>query len=146
MVHAAQQTGAHSATDVSLPTYLNEKEEEVASLSSGSSSRSQSESDEINDGIDIVLTKEGQAVSKDGEDEKEKDLEDAGDGQGSGDVERVVSKQPSVNNVSSIPNGGLRAWLQVVGAFFLFFNSWYVGSLIHSLLPPATARANTDLT
>ena len=23
-----------------------------------------------------------------------------------------------------IPNGGLVAWLQVVGAFFLFFNSW----------------------
>jgi hypothetical protein len=22
------------------------------------------------------------------------------------------------------PNGGLRAWLQVLGSFFLFFNSW----------------------
>jgi hypothetical protein len=22
------------------------------------------------------------------------------------------------------PNGGLVAWLQVLGAFFLFFNSW----------------------
>lgn len=25
-----------------------------------------------------------------------------------------------------IPNGGLQAWLQVVGSFFLFMNSWYV--------------------
>lgn len=35
-----------------------------------------------------------------------------------------VEKKSSVNNVGAIPNGGLRAWLQVVGAFFLFFNSW----------------------
>jgi len=34
------------------------------------------------------------------------------------------STKASVNNVSSIPNGGLRAWLQVVGVFFLFFNTW----------------------
>lgn len=32
----------------------------------------------------------------------------------------------SVNNISSIPNGGLRAWLQVLGSFFLFFNTWLV--------------------
>ncbi|KAI9713279.1 MAG: hypothetical protein M1828_001452 [Chrysothrix sp. TS-e1954] len=30
----------------------------------------------------------------------------------------------SINNTSSIPNGGLKAWLQVAGAFMLFFNSW----------------------
>ncbi len=24
------------------------------------------------------------------------------------------------------PNGGLQAWMQVAGSFFLFFNSWYV--------------------
>jgi hypothetical protein len=23
-------------------------------------------------------------------------------------------------------NGGLQAWLQVAGSFFLFFNSWYL--------------------
>ncbi|KZF25870.1 putative MFS monocarboxylate transporter [Xylona heveae TC161] len=28
----------------------------------------------------------------------------------------------NINN--AIPNGGLQAWLQVLGAFFLFFNSW----------------------
>jgi hypothetical protein len=33
-------------------------------------------------------------------------------------------KAVSVNNVSAIPNGGTKAWLQVLGAFFLFFNSW----------------------
>lgn len=30
----------------------------------------------------------------------------------------------SVTNEGSIPNGGFRAWLQVLGAFFLFFNTW----------------------
>lgn len=44
-----------------------------------------------------------------------------------GNVEKQVTNKShthSVNNVASIPNGGLRAWLQVLGAFFLFFNSW----------------------
>jgi len=26
----------------------------------------------------------------------------------------------------SVPDGGLRAWLQVLGGFMLFFNTWYV--------------------
>ncbi len=30
----------------------------------------------------------------------------------------------SVNNVVSIPDGGIRAWMQVVGSFFIFFNTW----------------------
>jgi hypothetical protein len=29
-----------------------------------------------------------------------------------------------VSDMSSIPNGGLLAWMQVVGSFFLFFNTW----------------------
>ncbi|KAK5012603.1 hypothetical protein LTR60_004295, partial [Cryomyces antarcticus] len=41
-----------------------------------------------------------------------------------GAVEKQISKNPSVNNVNAIPNGGLTAWLQVAGSFFLFFNSW----------------------
>lgn len=48
-----------------------------------------------------------------------------------GAVEKTAtgkSANPSVNNVKAIPNGGLRAWLQVLGAFFLFFNSWFVWS------------------
>jgi hypothetical protein len=32
--------------------------------------------------------------------------------------------QGHVNDLSSVPNGGFRAWLQVVGAFMLFFNTW----------------------
>lgn len=31
---------------------------------------------------------------------------------------------PSVHSLRAIPNGGLQAWLQVLGSFFLFFNSW----------------------
>jgi hypothetical protein len=32
--------------------------------------------------------------------------------------------QAHANDISSVPNGGLRAWLQVVGSFSLFFNTW----------------------
>ena len=35
-----------------------------------------------------------------------------------------VSTKPSVNNIRSVPNGGLKAWLQVLGVFFVFFNTW----------------------
>lgn len=48
-----------------------------------------------------------------------------------GEVEKQVTRRSirsgkavSVNNVAAIPNGGTKAWLQVLGAFFLFFNSW----------------------
>ena len=34
----------------------------------------------------------------------------------------------SAHSVSSVPNGGLQAWLQVLAAHFLFFNSWYDAS------------------
>lgn len=37
---------------------------------------------------------------------------------------KVKSNVPSVNDLKTIPNGGTKAWLQVLGAFFLFFNSW----------------------
>ena len=37
-----------------------------------------------------------------------------------------LEKIKSVNSISSIPNGGLRAWLVVAGSCFLFFNSWFV--------------------
>ena len=35
-----------------------------------------------------------------------------------------VSSKPSVNNIKSVPNGGTKAWLQVLGVFFVFFNTW----------------------
>lgn len=40
------------------------------------------------------------------------------------ELEPVTTKAHSVNHVDSIPNGGLIAWLQVLGSFFIFFNSW----------------------
>jgi len=35
-----------------------------------------------------------------------------------------LQRSKSVTNAASIPDGGLWAWLQVLGAFFLLFNSW----------------------
>ena len=34
--------------------------------------------------------------------------------------------------IREIPNGGVKAWLQVLGSFFLFFNTWY--GLINHLI------------
>jgi len=39
-------------------------------------------------------------------------------------VSRVPTRV-SVNDVKAIPNGGLLAWLQVLGAWMLFFDTWY---------------------
>jgi hypothetical protein len=36
----------------------------------------------------------------------------------------AVLVKPSVHDMSSVPNGGLRAWLQVLGGFFVLFNTW----------------------
>ena len=36
-------------------------------------------------------------------------------------MSRVASSKPSVNNIRSVPNGGTKAWLQVLASFFLFF-------------------------
>lgn len=44
-----------------------------------------------------------------------------GERDGEGALSRVSSR-PSVNNIKSVPNGGLRAWLQVLSSFFVFFN------------------------
>lgn len=59
----------------------------------------------------------------------ETDVEAAGVGaqeEEHGPLEKTASRKSkhSVNNISSVPNGGLLAWMQVLGAFFLFFNSW----------------------
>lgn len=40
------------------------------------------------------------------------------------DVIETSSSTPEVKPARTIPNGGLQAWLQVVGAFFLYFNTW----------------------
>jgi hypothetical protein len=55
---------------------------------------------------------------------QEKDDEEATE-----ELPSVVPKDPN----HDIPNGGFKAWLQVLGSFFLFFNSWFV--------PPRPSRA-----
>lgn len=41
---------------------------------------------------------------------------------------------PAASQQSQIPNGGLQAWLQVLGAHLLFFNSWYLPpSILHTM-------------
>jgi len=52
-----------------------------------------------------------------------------------------VKTNQSVNNINSVPNGGLKAWLQVLGAFFLMFNTWYVTDEYTGL----TSTSNTAL-
>ncbi|EMD58340.1 hypothetical protein GGP41_009681 [Bipolaris sorokiniana] len=57
--------------------------------------------------------------------QQEKHMTESTSTQPSGaDLEPVRSAHPSVRDVSKIPNGGLWAWLQVLGGFFLLFNSW----------------------
>lgn len=34
--------------------------------------------------------------------------------------DKIVSAE-----AEAAPNGGLKAWTQAIGSFFLFFNSWY---------------------
>jgi MFS family permease len=57
--------------------------------------------------------------------EKEQHVTESDKQNGIGEaLEPVRSAHPSVKDPSEIPNGGLWAWLQVLGAFFLLFNSW----------------------
>lgn len=37
------------------------------------------------------------------------------------DADGADSRAPAID---TIPNGGAMAWLQVLGSFFLFFNTW----------------------
>jgi hypothetical protein len=50
-------------------------------------------------------------------------------------AEPVHSKSSAEKDASPIPDGGFQAWLQVMGSFFLLFNSWYVpkGLVPHKL-------------
>jgi hypothetical protein len=73
-------------------------------------------------------------LTEGGDELQEDEIE--GDGQGlegngregadGGRLEPVKSRKSvrSVRDVGSIPDGGVTAWLQVLGAFVLFFNSW----------------------
>jgi hypothetical protein len=39
-------------------------------------------------------------------------------------LEQAPASAPPVSAIAPPPNGGFEAWLQVAGAFFLFFNPW----------------------
>jgi hypothetical protein len=43
---------------------------------------------------------------------------------GKADISEAEKQLPEKPDDSSPPDGGTVAWLQVAGAFFLFFNSW----------------------
>ena len=79
-------------------------------------SRSPSESirSRDNEGASHVQEKEEEHVTKDDGEEEDP---------GNVALEPIRSKF-SVRDAASIPNGGLWAWLQVLGSFFLLFNSW----------------------
>ncbi|KAI9730843.1 MAG: hypothetical protein M1834_005561 [Cirrosporium novae-zelandiae] len=49
---------------------------------------------------------------------------DIGDGLKEQSGEPPKQESPIPDTTSEIPNGGLKAWLQVLGSFLLFFNSW----------------------
>jgi nitrogen fixation-related uncharacterized protein len=38
--------------------------------------------------------------------------------------EETTEPQPEAKDADEIPNGGLKAWLQVLGSFMLFFNTF----------------------
>jgi hypothetical protein len=92
-------------------------------------SRTGSKNDDYGDKIE-----EAEHVSQSSIEDQE-DAEEANGG--ADDVEKAtaapVEKKDtriSVNNISSVPNGGLRAWMQVVGSFFIFYNTWSVRHMI----------------
>lgn len=64
------------------------------------------------------------------------------DAAGTGGQNLTLKKSRSVTNAASIPNGGMWAWLQVLGGFFLLFNSWYV--LTHSF-PHLSASTDSKM-
>ncbi|KZF18992.1 MFS general substrate transporter [Xylona heveae TC161] len=67
-------------------------------------------------------------MSNEQETENDKTLDEPEPGcsrqDGNPDTHEDQRPKVSVNDLSSIPNGGLRAWFQVVGTFFIFFNTW----------------------
>lgn len=68
---------------------------------------------------------EAQEESELASDEQDRDVAlSGGIGRSLSILSRIRSKPDSVNNIKSIPNGGLRAWLQVAGAWVLFLNTW----------------------
>lgn len=81
----------------------------------------------------VISNEDGRREDIDAEklDDKPQEVHEAGPGSSPAALDSSTRPQldraptkASVNNVSAIPNGGLQAWLQVLGAWILFFNSW----------------------
>lgn len=50
-----------------------------------------------------------------------------------------TTQKAHANDTDSIPDGGRIAWLQVLGTFFIFFNTWYVVSPLSRSCPPPSS-------
>lgn len=66
----------------------------------------------------------GASAEQDAERQASPTATDAGEKETPKDIIETASSTPEVKPARTIPNGGLQAWLQVVGAFFLYFNTW----------------------
>ena len=86
--------------------------------------------EDLEKNIDIEGDKEVQVISSPGSRSNSIAIENAGLGLAA----EVQSHKKDAHAVSTTPapepppNGGLTAWLQVAGSFFLFFNTWFVMS------------------
>ena len=57
------------------------------------------------------------------------DMTDFDNSQVEKDYTKEVSAETSQKSLDKIPDGGFFAWLQVAGAFCIFFNTWFVNVL-----------------
>ncbi|KAF2747427.1 MFS general substrate transporter [Sporormia fimetaria CBS 119925] len=110
-------TASRSSEITVSPSY---SEKQSRAVSSNNSMRSQTDV-----GREDPSMRPGKETEKRVEENDEAGSSDEEEGeQGArNDMERVASRR-SGNSISTVPNGGLTAWLQVFGAFFLFINSW----------------------
>lgn len=44
-----------------------------------------------------------------------------------------VQEKANTTGYDAPPDGGLKAWLQVAGSFFLYFNTWYVRPTLQNI-------------
>jgi hypothetical protein len=82
-------------------------------------------------GDDKGLSKELEEKGSDSECRSPSTTEDTVKEEEDGEAETSANTIPSqATNADGIPNGGLVAWLQVLGSFFLFINCWCVRHVI----------------
>ncbi len=70
---------------------------------------------------DFLEASQPRFTAEEFEDEDHVD-DQAKDGADGAELAKTESK-PSINNIRSVPNGGGKAWLQVLGTFFVFVGS-----------------------